>query len=151
MLQDSIKRRNIEISIDCEFAPKDILIQESQFHQMLINLVKNAVEAFDEFSIRDNQDDITDPIIDGQLIQIRCYTKDDCLIIDVIDKGIGIEESKLEAIFRPGYTTKESGSGLGLHSVANFIKTCNGQITAISDGLYSGTTMRISLPLSSII
>lgn len=151
VLQDSIKRRNIEISIDCEFAPKDILIQESQFHQMLINLVKNAVEAFDEFSIRDNQDDITDPIIDGQLIQIRCYTKDDCLIIDVIDKGIGIEESKLEAIFRPGYTTKESGSGLGLHSVANFIKTCNGQITAISDGLYSGTTMRISLPLSSII
>ena len=178
VLQDSIKKRNIEISIDCEFAPKDILIQESQFHQMLINLVKNSIEAIDELDMsRDSQDAIlvppsngrtdlvppsrfpermdgrtdTDPIIDRQLIKIRCYSKDDNLIIDVTDKGIGIEKSKLEVVFRPGYTTKESGSGLGLHSVANFIKTCNGQITAISDGLYKGTTMRISLPLSSII
>jgi PAS domain S-box-containing protein len=152
VLQDSIKKRNIEISIDCEFAPKDILIQESQFHQMLINLIKNSVEAIDELDMsEDSQDAITGSIIDRQLIQVRCYAKDDSLIIDVIDKGIGIEESKLEAVFRPGWTTKESGSGLGLHSVANFIKTCNGQITAISDGLYKGTTMRISLPLSSII
>jgi len=156
VLQDSIKKRSIEISIDCESAPKDILIQESQFHQMLINLVKNSVEAIEELDMcknnqSDSHDAISESAINRQLMEIRCYAKDDNLIIDVTDKGIGIEEGKLEAIFRPGYTTKESGSGLGLHSVANFIKTCNGQITAISDGICKGTTMRISLPLSSIM
>jgi PAS domain S-box-containing protein len=151
VLNDSIKKRNIEISIDCEFAPKDILIQESQFHQTLINLVKNSIEAIDELYMNRNSKETIEHTMDRQSIEIKCYAKDDNLIIDVMDKGIGIEESKLEAIFRPGYTTKESGSGLGLHSVANFIKTCNGQINAISDGLCKGTTMRISLPLSSII
>ena len=123
---------------------------------MLINLVKNSVEAIEELDMcknnqSDNHDAISESAINRQLMEIRCYAKDDNLIIDVTDKGIGIEEGKLEAIFRPGYTTKESGSGLGLHSVANFIKTCNGQITAISDGICKGTTMRISLPLSSIM
>ena len=53
-------------------------------------------------------------------------------------------------IFAAGYTTKESGSGLGLYSSASFVTGSGGQIYAISDGIGSGTTMRIRLRRSSI-
>ncbi|MGB9597372.1 MAG: ATP-binding protein [Candidatus Poribacteria bacterium] len=149
VLQESIKKRDIEVSINCELAPKEILIQESQFHQMLINLVKNSIEAIDDL-YRLKCDEIPIKNEDKQFINIRCHIEDDNLIILVIDSGIGIEQSKLEAIFRPGYTTKETGSGLGLHSVANFIKSCNGYISAISEGLGKGTTMQAVFPLSSV-
>jgi nitrogen-specific signal transduction histidine kinase len=54
-------------------------------------------------------------------IKIRCYLESNSLILEVTDNGIGIEKDKLNIIFQSGYTTKSSGSGLGLHSVANFV------------------------------
>ena len=46
--QDSLDKREIQIEVDCENVPKEIRIQESQFHQMLVNLFKNSIEAIDE-------------------------------------------------------------------------------------------------------
>jgi len=54
-------------------------------------------------------------------------------------------------LFAPGYTTKRNGSGLGLHSVANFVIGSGGRIQALSDGAGKGTTMRVMLPLSSVL
>ncbi|MGQ9610699.1 MAG: PAS domain-containing sensor histidine kinase [bacterium] len=144
VLLDSIKKRYIEITIDCESAPKEINIQESQFHQMLINLVKNSIEAIDELSKKVDNPDYVPSII------IKSYIKNENFVIEVIDNGIGIDEVNIDMIFRPGYTTKKTGSGLGLHSVANFVDGCGGQIYAKSEGLYKGTTMQIVLPVSSI-
>ena len=48
ILQDAIDRRHIQIDIDCENAPEEIHIQESQFHQMLVNLIKNSIEAIED-------------------------------------------------------------------------------------------------------
>jgi len=142
VLSDSIRKRNIDVIIDCEEAPKEISIQESQFHQMLINLVKNSIEAIDDL----NNAKLKTTINKKSEIKIKSYVNSEALIIEISDNGIGIEESKLEAIFRPGYTTKDSGSGLGLHSVANFVNSCGGNIFALSDGYSKGATMRIVLP-----
>jgi signal transduction histidine kinase len=139
VLQDSIKKRNIQVSVDCNGAPKEISTQESQFHQMLVNLIKNSIEAIDEFGAQENY---------MPYINIKCYVDTD-FALEVDDNGIGIESDKLDAIFRSGYTTKDSGSGLGLHSIANFVSGCGGQILALSDGIGKGATMRILLPLSS--
>ena len=43
------------------------------------------------------------------------------VVIDVIDNGVGIPPDRLRSIFAAGYTTKAAGSGLGLHSAANFV------------------------------
>ena len=43
--QDSIDKRGIQVHINCENAPQEVRVQESQFHQMLVNLVKNSIEA----------------------------------------------------------------------------------------------------------
>jgi signal transduction histidine kinase len=141
VLQDSIGKRDIEISIDCDKAPKEISTQESQFHQMLVNLIKNSIEAIDDL-------EVSGRLSGTPFIKIRCYVESDSFILEVTDNGIGIEEDKLDAIFRSGYTTKDSGSGLGLHSIANFVSGCRGQIQALSDGIGKGTTVRLALPLS---
>ena len=144
VLLDSINKRNIDIQIDCEHAPKEIRTQESQFHQMLVNLVKNSIEAIDELATSGTP-------VESSIIRIRCYVRSGSFIVEVIDNGIGIEKDKFEVIFRGDYTTKESGSGLGLHSITNFINGLGGKIYPLSDGIGKGATMRVMLPLSSVI
>ena len=142
--QDSIDKRGIQVDVNCENAPQEIRVQESQFHQMLVNLVKNSIEAIDEL------------IQSGGLnetprIAVKAYISEDFLCLDVTDNGIGIAQENLKLIFTAGYTTKESGTGLGLHSSANFVIGSGGQIYPLSEGIGKGTTMRIMLRCSSVI
>jgi len=142
VLQDTIGKRGIEFVSDCINAPEEINTQESQFNQMLINLIKNSVEAIDDLKAMEG-------LSDSPYIKVRSYVQANSIIIDVTDNGVGIERDKLEAIFRSDYTTKKDGTGLGLHSIANFVKGSGGQIQALSDGIGKGATMRITLPMSS--
>ena len=48
VLQESLAQRAIELQVECGSEPVTVRIQESRFHQMLVNLVKNAIEAIDE-------------------------------------------------------------------------------------------------------
>ena len=143
LLQDSLSKRGVRVDVDCRNAPEEIRIQESKFHQMLVNLIKNAIEAIDDL-------EKTVGLQANPSIQIRSYVQEDYLVIDVMDNGIGIEEKRLNIIFAAGYTTKEVGSGLGLHSIANFIIGSGGQIYPISAGTGTGTTMRVKLRLASV-
>jgi signal transduction histidine kinase len=142
VLRDSIRKRGIDISIDCNSAPEEISTQESQFHQMLVNLIKNSIEAIDDL-------EVSGGMSDTPFIKINSYIESDSLILEVNDNGIGIEKDNLDIIFRSGYTTKDSGSGLGLHLIANFVNECGGQIVASSDGIGRGANMRVTLPLST--
>ena len=143
VLAESIRKRDIEIHIDCKNTPEEIRTQESQFHQMLVNLIKNSVEAIDELAVSIG---LSEP----PFIKIRCNVKLTSFILEVVDNGIGIEKDKFTIIFGGDYTTKESGSGLGLHSIANFVDGLNGKISPLSDGIGKGATMRVILPLSSV-
>ena len=143
VLAESIKKRDIEVHIDCNNTPEEIRTQESQFHQMLVNLIKNSVEAIDELATSIG---LSEP----PSVKIRCYVKLTSFILEVIDNGIGIEKDKFTFIFGGDYTTKESGSGLGLHSIANFVDGLDGKIYPLSNGISKGATMRVILPLSSV-
>ena len=143
LLQDSLARRDVQVHIDCQHAPKEIRIQESKFHQMLVNLIKNAMEAIDDLAQSNG--------LEGQpRIQLRAYAQEEFLVLEVTDNGIGIERKRSRVIFTAGYTTKAKGSGLGLHSTANFVIGSGGQIYPLSDGFGKGTTMRVKLRLSSV-
>ena len=142
--QDSIDKRGIQVDVHSENVPQEIQIQESQFQQMLVNLLKNATEAIDEL------------IQSGGLnetprIEIKTYISEDFLCLDITDNGIGIEQKNSRLIFNAGYTTKESGTGLGLHSTANFVIGSGGQIHSLSEGIGKGATIRIMLRCSSIL
>ena len=143
VLQESLNRRKIRIEIDCKKAPREIRIQESPFHQMIVNLIKNSLEAIDALAASGGLEDTP-------RIRIRAHVEGDFFVLDVTDNGIGIDMKRQKLIFAAGYTTKESGSGLGLYSSASFVTGSGGQIYAISDGIGTGTTMRVRLRRSSI-
>ena len=141
VLNDSIEKRNIQVEIDCDDAISEIRIQESQFHQMIVNLVKNSIEAIDEL---EEPNDVS-------FIRIRAHSDADSLRIDVADNGIGIGTGQDKTIFSAGYTTKLKGTGLGLHSSANFVIATGGKISASSEGYGKGMTIHIELPCSRIL
>ncbi len=91
---------------------------EKLLEQVLINLVKNALEAI--------------PHHTGE-ITIRAYRNpQNNTVIQVIDNGTGIEEPALESIFVPSYTTKQNGSGIGLSISRQIVQLHNGTINARS-------------------
>jgi signal transduction histidine kinase len=111
---------------------------------MLVNLFKNSIEAIDELIQLGG-------LNETPRIGVKAYISEDFLCLDVTDNGIGIAQKNLKLIFTAGYTTKESGTGLGLHSSANFVIGSGGKIYPLSEGIGKGTTMRIMLRCSSVI
>ena len=143
VLEDSLRKRSVKIEIDCESAPKEIRIQKSRFHQMIVNLTKNAMEAIDDLTASGG-------LTETPCIRLRAYVEEDSLKLEVSDNGIGIAGTNPRILFTAGYTTKKSGSGLGLHSTANYVIGMGGQIRPLSEGMGKGTTMLVTLPLSSV-
>ena len=140
-LADSLQSSGIDVSVDCDCGDTaaEVWIQENRFHQLLINLLKNAKEAIDERAARGG--------LDAPRIRVRCHLQAGYLVLDVTDNGIGLDaDVNAMRIFSAGYTTKAGGSGLGLHSAANFIIAAGGKIHPRSDGIGKGTTMRVMLP-----
>jgi signal transduction histidine kinase len=69
-------------------------------------------------------------------------------IIDVRDTGKGIPKKQFKTVFKPGYTTKARGWGLGLSLVKRIIESNhNGKIYVKNSELGKGTTFRILLPV----
>lgn len=143
ILQDSIDKRQIQIEMNCDNVPQDIRIQESQFHQVLVNLIKNSIEAIDELGESGAPAGVP-------RIQFRAYISGNFLAIDTTDTGIGIDPEDIDRIFSAGFTTKAHGTGLGLHSSANFVLSSGGKIRAFSEGKGKGTTIQILLRCSSV-
>ena len=135
VLQESLAKRDIDLQVECAPAV-EIRIQESRFHQMIVNLIKNAMEALEDGGAAQPQ------------IRIRARVEDGLLRLDVIDNGIGLAPDSAQWIFSPGYTTKANGNGLGLHSAANYVIGTGGSIRPHSDGIGFGTTIRVQLRLS---
>ena len=139
-LQDFTIEREIGIIVDYSGAPEKINIQESKFHQVLVDLIRNSVEAIDCL-------ETSAGFRDALFIRIGCHAEFDSLVLDITDNGIGIEQDKLELILDSDYIVKATESGFWLHSAANFVKECGGQIQALSDDISSGTAIRIILPI----
>ena len=146
VLAESLASRGIELRVDCARAPGEVRIDESRFHQMMVNLVKNAMEAIDELA---QQAAPAAPA--ARRIAVDCYLQNEFLVIDVVDSGIGIKDDRHRLIFTAGYTTKKDGTGLGLHSAANFVIASGGKIFPLSGGIGKGTTMRVMLRRSSTL
>ena len=91
----------------------------SQIQQVLINLIKNASESF---SVQTNR-----------MISINAYVTDSLTIIEVEDNGDGIEPEALDNIFIPFYTTKKTGSGIGLSLSRQILQQHGGQLNVRSD------------------
>ena len=142
VLDGSLAARDIKVDVDCTDAPDEILVQENSFNQMLVNLLKNAMEAIDALVRLEPDVEHAD-----RCIRVFACVREECLAIDVIDSGVGIAPEHTRDIFRAGYTTKTGGTGLGLHSTAIFVTGSGGRIEALSEGVGRGATLKVTLPL----
>ncbi|QJD94898.1 HAMP domain-containing histidine kinase [Mucilaginibacter robiniae] len=102
------------------------------FAWVVENLLKNAVNAIEgKGSIK---------------VNINSSKTKNLIYIDVIDTGKGIARSKFKTVFRPGYTTRKRGWGLGLSLTKRMVENYhNGQIFVKDSELGKGTTFRIIL------
>jgi signal transduction histidine kinase len=144
----SLLRPTIPASVIIDFKPINAVIQgnQTQIHQVLVNIINNAVDAMDgEGDIHINMSRVLAD--DALLKQFPDTVKQDYCKIEIIDTGHGMDQATIERIFEPFYTTKEvgKGTGLGLSIVHSIIKEHQGEIT-VSSQLGRGTTFMILLP-----
>ncbi len=105
----------------------------NQLHQLIYNLVHNAIEAMSETTSRDKMLEVTTSIWDRNAI-----------VIEVSDNGPGIDPQKLGEIFEAFVTTKPHGMGLGLAICRRIVERHEGRISASSVKPH-GTNFRIQL------
>ena len=142
VVRDSLDDSGIRIDVDCAKAPREITTQESRFHQMMVNVIKNSVQAIHELAASNGHGE-------EPYVRIRAGVDGDFLNLEVSDNGIGFSRNDTRMFFAAGYTTKESGTGLGLHSAANFVVGSGGRIDLSSAGVGKGATARVRLRLPS--
>lgn len=123
-----------------------VLANQTQLHQVIVNLINNAVDAMDgegHIDIKLSHLDPTNTFL-KQFPDARAipYCR-----IDVTDTGHGMDKQTMERIFDPFFTTKEvgKGTGLGLSIVHTIIKEHEGEIT-VSSQLGHGSIFTILLP-----
>ncbi|GHH98398.1 ATP-binding protein [Neobacillus kokaensis] len=121
-------------NIECiwEITGESVIVKcvKDQIKQVILNLTRNAFDSFEN----------------SGTVQIKLNIFKDICRLQIIDNGKGIPEEDLEKIFRPFYTSKETGTGLGLVICRRIINSFNGTIEIYSKETI-GTTVEISLPL----
>jgi two-component system NtrC family sensor kinase len=110
-----------------------VMVDESQFQQVFMNIILNAIEAMKEVGVLTLETDYDKSI--------------DMVVVRIADSGSGIPPEILDKIFDPFFTTKEvgRGTGLGLSIVYGIITRHNGRISVTSK-VGSGTTFTIQIP-----
>ncbi|HET9008748.1 MAG TPA: HAMP domain-containing sensor histidine kinase [Nitrosarchaeum sp.] len=131
-IKNSISEIPIPTKIKLTVQENDVWIyaDEVKLEVVFSNLIRNAVEAIGN---------------DVGSIEIKIQEDEKQVIVDIIDSGIGIKGDDINQIFEPLYTTKQTGTGLGLVSCKNIVEQHGGKISVKNNP----TTFTIRLPKKS--
>jgi two-component system sensor kinase FixL len=111
--------RNVKVNFELDTAMAPILIDRVQIEQVLINLIRNSIEAMQSVTTRE--------------LTIRTSrTTDGFVEVCVSDTGPGFSEEEAARLFQPFVTTKEGGMGIGLTICQSIIEAHDGRIWAVA-------------------
>jgi two-component system, NtrC family, sensor kinase len=129
------KYSNVSVNTDLDQNLPVIPISSTEFQQVLLNLINNAMDAMEKT---------------GGRLDIGTVRQNDSIIINLADTGPGIPEVNLSRIFDPFFTTKPvgKGTGLGLSICYGIIKKMGGQIN-VESVINKGTTFTIRIPIDN--
>lgn len=131
---DSRTSRTVVIMLHASAEKVMLNLNVSLFEWVIENLCKNAVDALEGRSGR---------------IDINVMQKEQTVAIDLVDTGKGIRQKDMKNVFRPGFTTKQRGWGLGLSLARRIVEEYHhGKIFVKQSEVGQGTTFRIILPVS---
>jgi len=130
MAAERAARKRIEIGVETSTAGEAV-VDASQIEQVLLNLLLNAVEASPE----------------NGSVDVTARNGSQTIEIDVSDTGPGVDQDVRERIFDPYFTTKETGSGLGLAVSREILRRQGGELSLESEP--GRTVFRVTLPAAS--
>jgi signal transduction histidine kinase len=124
-----LRDKGIEVVLDLPDDLPFVLVDEDKIRQILSNLVSNAADACSS----------------GGRIRLEGVGVDGFVEIRVVDDGEGIPPDALERIFDPFFTSKETGTGLGLY-ISRRLSEAQGGDLCVTSEVGSGSTFTIRLP-----
>ena len=132
-MRQRIPKQGRQIELLAEVEPAlAVPLNTELFEWVLENLIKNALDALQ-----------TDPGV----IKVRAYSNSSQVLIEVEDNGKGIDRRQWKNVFRPGYSTKKRGWGLGLSLSKRIVEDYHGgDLHVAQSKVNEGTTFRIVLP-----
>lgn len=129
LFKEEFNLKGIQLQLDIKSEESEVFADAELLEQVLINLLRNAIDAVA---------DQPQPVI-----KVRIETSGTS-IIQIEDNGAGIDEDKIDKVFIPFFTTKKSGSGIGLALSKQIVLMHGGQISLTSK-VGAGTTVEIRL------
>ncbi|MBT4287177.1 MAG: GHKL domain-containing protein, partial [Deltaproteobacteria bacterium] len=130
LLEVEIQQRHISVNLNIQGNLPKIKIKEHHLFEIINNIVNNAIEAMEQ---------------NGLLLILANGTVSK-VIITIQDTGPGIANENLGKIFKPFYTTREEGTGLGLVVIKKLVEE-NGGTVEVRSIISKGTTFIISFPV----
>jgi signal transduction histidine kinase len=134
LIQDDFEKKGIQITSDISTKTNLIEVDHRALHQVLLNLMTNSADALSK--------------VKQPNIHISIICESEWIQIQVIDNGCGISKEDMHNIFKPFFTSKPHGTGLGLVIVKKMVSKMFGSIT-IESLKDKGTTVSIFFPTRS--
>lgn len=146
LVENQTRKAGIRVTVDFPAEIREISGDEQQLHQVFLNLMLNAIDALHDsrerhlgVSMRYDRTHLrrknAPPLLDAE-----------CVHMSISDSGCGIPTEKLDQVFTPFFTTKTTGSGLGL-AVVQGIVTSHGGTIDVSSIPGMGTLFTVTFPL----
>jgi two-component system, sporulation sensor kinase E len=130
LLRPEVENRGLTVRTRLARQLPAIPMDATQIQQVLVNLIKNAIQAMSK----------------GGVLNVRTGETSEEIWVSVADTGGGIPQEEINRIFEPFYTTKKKGTGLGLMIVQRIVRAHGGRIEVESQ-VGRGTAFSIWLPL----
>jgi two-component system sensor kinase FixL len=128
------KQLEVRARLELDPAVPDVSIDRVQIQQILVNLIRNAIEAMSDSTTRE--------------LVVRTLTVGEVVEVSVSDTGHGIAADVAGRLFQPFVSTKSTGMGIGLSICRSIVRSHGGEIRCQANAEGAGTTFSFTLPLT---
>jgi signal transduction histidine kinase len=132
MVFANMEKKGVKLSLSVPSERVVIKGDRTKLMQVLLNILKNSIEAIDTDAVE-------------KTISIKLTDTENNVELTITDSGKGFDEQTAVHLFDRGYTTKSTGTGLGLYNCKSIIESHAGTISLESNGLGAGSKTTISI------
>jgi PAS domain S-box-containing protein len=133
-VEPDIRQTGVTLKVNLEQSPPLVLADTIQIQQVLVNLIRNAIDAMKETPVNEREVAVATRILqDGQAEVI------------VSDRGKGLDKNELEQVFNAFFSTKQEGMGMGLPISRSIVEAHGGKLWSKSN-TGPGATFRFTIP-----